>query len=234
MLADPDLYHQLIRSAARRLTGQERRLFIAEVTTTLCGGSPRQSEHLFGWGRQTASLGLHETASGVRCVENFAARGRQRSEDLDPQLAQAIRELAEPQTQADPQLKSALTYTRLTASALRQALIDEKGYADEQLPSVRSFQRILNRLGYRLKPIQKTKPLKKIEQTDAIFANIQERHEQASSTTDTLEISIDTKAKVHLGEFSRGGETRSDSEGETPAALDHDLSPKKKGFRSGS
>ncbi len=62
MLADQETYHALLRSAARRLTGHERRLFIAEVTTTLCGGSPRRSERLFGWGRDTATLGLHETA----------------------------------------------------------------------------------------------------------------------------------------------------------------------------
>ena len=33
--------------------------------------------------------------------------------------------------------------------------------------------------GDRLKRIQKTKPLKKIAETDAIFANIEERKEQA-------------------------------------------------------
>ncbi len=53
MLADQETYHALLRSAARRLTGHERRLFIAEVTTTLCGGSPRRSERLFGWGTAT-------------------------------------------------------------------------------------------------------------------------------------------------------------------------------------
>jgi hypothetical protein len=234
VLADQETYHTLLRSAARRLTGHERRLFIAEVTTTLCGGSPRQSERLFGWGRDTATLGLHETAQGIRCADNFRARGRRRLEDLDPQLAQAIRELAEPRTQADPQLQSALTYTRLTAAALRQALIDEKGYTDEQLPSERTLRRMLNRAGYRLKRIQKTKPLKKIPETDAIFANIEERKEQASKDPGTLEISIDTKAKVNLGEFSRGGRTRSDSAGKTPPAADHDMRPKKKGSHSGS
>jgi len=234
VLADQETYHALLRSAARHLTGHERRLFIAEVTATLCNGSPRRSERLFGWGRDTATLGLHETAHDMRCADNFAARGRRRFEDLDPQLTQAIRELAEPQTQADPQLQSALTYTRLTAAALRQALIDEKGYTNEQLPSERTLRRILNRLGYRLKRIQKTKPLKKIPETDAIFANIEERHEQARNDPATLEISIDTKAKVNLGEFSRGGRTRCDAAGKTPPALDHDLRPKKKGSLSGS
>ena len=232
MVPDPEPYHQLIRSAARRLTGHERRLFIAEVTQALCGGSPRRAERLFGWGRETAAVGLHEAEQGLRCVENFAGRGRQRTEDLDPALAQAIRDLADPHTQADPQMRSALRYTRLTADALRQALINEKGFSDDQLPSVRTLQRMLNRLGYRLKRIQKTKPVKRIKETEAIFANVQARHEQASSDPETLEISIDTKAKVSLGDYSRGGETRSDAQGNTPPAWDHDPPARKKGSRS--
>jgi hypothetical protein len=234
MLADHDTYHQLIRSAARRLTGHERRLFIAEVTQTLCDGSPRRAERLFGWARNSAAVGLHEANQGIRCVENFQARGRTRREDLDPAFAEAVRDLAELHTQADPQLQSELRYTRLTAAALRQALMDEKGYTDEQLPSRRTLQRILNRLGYRLKRIQKTKPLKKIEETDAIFENIRQRHQEAGNDPETLEISIDTKAKVNLGEYSRRGETRSDPAGETPPAWDHDPPAKKKGCRSES
>jgi hypothetical protein len=234
MAAEQEVYHQLIRSAARRLTGHARRLFIAEVTDALCGGSARRSERLFGWNRDTASLGLHESAHGLRCVDNFQARGRQRTEDLDASLAQAIRALAERHTQADPQMKSALRYTRLTAAALRQALIKEKGYRNKQLPSNRTLQRMLNRMGYRLKRIQKTKPLKKIKQTDAIFANIQQRHQQASDDPETLEISIDTKAKVNLGEYSREGQTRSNTAGETPPAWDHDPQAQKRGCRSES
>ena len=101
-MAAQEVYHQLIRSAAQRLTGHARRLFIAEVTEALCGGSPRRAERLFGWSRDTASLGLQENAHGLRCVDNFQARGRHRTEDLDTQLAQDIRALAEPHTQADP------------------------------------------------------------------------------------------------------------------------------------
>src|SRR5271157_3004885 len=52
-----ECYLQLIRSAAQRLTGHERRSFVAEVTQTLCDDNPRQSERLFGWGRETVALG---------------------------------------------------------------------------------------------------------------------------------------------------------------------------------
>ena len=47
-----------------------------------------------------------------------------------------------------------------------------KGYPEADLPSERTMRDILNRMNYRLKRIQKGKPLKKTEETDAIFANV--------------------------------------------------------------
>ena len=61
----------LICSGARLLTGYERRLFVAEVAAELCGGSARQAERRFGWGRATVEKGLHETCSGVAVWSNF-------------------------------------------------------------------------------------------------------------------------------------------------------------------
>jgi len=229
-----ELYVQLLRSAARRLTGHKRRSFLAEVTQTLCGDMPRQSERLFGWGRATVALGIHERDSGLRCQESFGQRGRKRTEDKHPELVQHIRELVEPHAQADPKLKNTFAYTRLTAKALRTALINHKGYRSENLPSERTLQQLLHRWGYRLRRIQKTKPLKKVPETDAIFANVRKVHEAVANDPETLEISVDTKAKVSFGEYSRDGETRSNSVGETPAAWDHDPPAKKKACRSES
>src|SRR5512143_2522509 len=118
-------YDALIRSGARRLTGYQRRLFQAEVATALCGGCARQAERRFGWGREAVEKGLHERQHGLRCLENFAARGRQRSEEQDPQLAADIRAVVEPHTQADPELRSSRRYTNLSAAEVRQALIDK-------------------------------------------------------------------------------------------------------------
>jgi predicted Fe-S protein YdhL (DUF1289 family) len=197
-------YDALIRSGARRLTGYRRRLFQAEVATTLCGGCARQAERRFGWGRETVEKGLHEQQHGMRCLENFAARGRQRSEEKDPQLASDIRAIVEPHTYTDPELRSARRYTNLSAAEVRQALID-RGYPEEKLPSERTMRDILNRMNYRLKRIQKGKPLKKTDETDAIFANVKQVREQARKEPETLEISVDAKAKVSLGEYVRGG-----------------------------
>jgi uncharacterized protein YpiB (UPF0302 family) len=67
---------------------------------------------------------------------------------------------------------------------------------------------ILNRMNYRLKRIQKGKPLKKIQETDAIFANVKQVQEQSRNDPETLEISMDTKTKVPLGEYVRGGKNQ--------------------------
>lgn len=199
------IYDCLIRSAACRLKGHQRRLFQAEVATTLCAGNPRTAESRFGWGRDAVATGLNETQRGIRCVENFAARGARASEQKDPQLAADIRALVEPCTQADPELKSCRRYTNLSAAEVLQALKDHYGYADDRLPSERTMRDILNRLGYRLKRIQKGKPLKKTKDTDAIFANVAAARAQYRDDPETLEISIDTKAKVNEGDYARGG-----------------------------
>src|SRR3982750_3275624 len=129
-------YDALIRSAARRLTGYQRRLFQAEVATALCDGCARQAERRFGWGRDTGEKGRHEQQHGMRCLENFAARGRQRTEQKDPQLAADIRAIVEPHAYADPELKSSRRYSNLSAAEVLEALI-AKGHPKEELPSER-------------------------------------------------------------------------------------------------
>ena len=47
----------------------------------------------------------------------------------------------------------------------------------------------------------------------------------ADADLDTMRISIDTKAVVHVGEYSRGGRSRGS---QAVKALDHDMCPKEK------
>jgi len=198
-------YDDLLRLGAQRLAGHPRRLFQAQVCLTLCCGNPRQAERRFGWGRHTVRKGLHEYQSGVRCLENFQAHGRQRTEDQKPQLAQDIRTIVEPQTYTDPELRSSRRYSNLSAAEVLTALMTTKGYRPDDLPRERTMRDILNRMGYRRKRLQKGKPLKKTKETDAIFANVAAARAEARDDPGTLEISIDTKAKVAVGDYVRGG-----------------------------
>jgi len=195
----------LLQRGAERLRGHSRRLFLAEVTMELCGGNARRAERRFGWGRATIDKGLHELQSGIRCLENFRARGRPRWEDQDTQLAQDIRELVEPHTQADPELKSSRRYTNWSAKEVLNALRTRKGHSADDLPSERTMRDILNRMGYRLKRIQKGRPLKKTKETDAVFDNVKAVRKEMAGDPSTLEISMDTKAKVNEGDYARGG-----------------------------
>ena len=125
--------------------------------------------------------------------------------DGNPQLATDIRAIVEPKTQTDPELKSARRYTNLSAGEVRKALMEQKGYRDEDVPAERTLRDILNRMNYRLKRIQKGRPLKKTKETDAIFENVNAVKAASRADPETLEISADTKAKVALGDYSRGG-----------------------------
>src|SRR5512135_3688712 len=217
----------LIRSGARRLTGYRRRSLIAEVTTELCGGSARRAERRLGWGRATVAKGLHESRRGMRCVEDFAARGRARSEEKDARLAADIRAIVEPHAYADPELKSSRRCSNLSAAEVREALI-ARGHAEAGLPAERTMRDILNRMNYRLKRIRKGRPLKKAEETGAIVATVEALRARARDDPEALEISMDTKAKVGLGDYARGGKTRTGSDGKVTEGWDHDPPAKRK------
>jgi hypothetical protein len=198
-------YESLIRSAAHRLKSHERRLYQAEVADALCGGSPRAAEARFGWGRESVATGQNEAHTGIRCAEDFPAKGALPREEKEPQLAADVRAIVEPATQADPELKSSRRYTNLSAREVLEALAKHQGYTPDRLPSERSMRDVLNRMGYRIKRIQKARPIKKTKDTDAIFDNVEAARKQYEGDPETLEISIDTKAKVNEGDYSRGG-----------------------------
>jgi transposase len=63
-------------------------------------------------------------------------------------------------------------------------------------------------------------PPKRIPQTDAIFEQLKQVNPQADRADDTLRVSIDAKASVPIGPFSRRGKGRTKTK-----AADHDFKP---------
>jgi len=159
------------KRAAELLTGARRRIYIAEITRNFLGGSARKAEREFGWGRDTVKKGLRELETGIECIDNYSVRGNRRTEDKNPRLAADIRALAEPESRTDPDFKNAFRYTRLTAAAVRKALIEEKGWSEDALPSENTAGNMMNRMGCRIRAVQKAKPLKIIPETNDIFEN---------------------------------------------------------------
>jgi hypothetical protein len=144
-----------LKDAAQKLTGPKKRAFMAKATEDYFDSSARKAETYLGWKRQTVQLGLHERRSGLTCVDNYQARGAKKTEEKLPDLEREIHELVDGKSQADPRLKTTFEYTKVTAQAVLDRLIVEKGYAETELPCRQTMGNILNRLGYRLKKHKK-------------------------------------------------------------------------------
>ena len=63
-------------------------------------------------------------------------------------------------------------------------------------------------------------PPKRVKQTEAIFERLKQVNPEADRAEDMLRISIDAKATVHIGPFSRRGKSRTKTK-----AADHDFKP---------
>ena len=150
-----------LKLASGKMLGAERRSFMAAMADKHCGGNARQAERVFGWGRDTVQLGLHERRTGMVCLgAQPAFCGNLLWEERHPEVASALFALAESHAQQDPTFRTALAFTRLTAAeALRQ--LRSQGFADGQLPAPSTMADILNRNGYRLRKVVKAKPQKK-------------------------------------------------------------------------
>lgn len=207
-----------IRLAASKMHGAERRGFQAEIALKYCEGNVRLTETIFGWGRETVTVGLAEKRTGLICYgAQSVFSGVPRWEERHPDIAEALHQLAQVHAQQDPTFRTLICYTRLTAAeALKE--LRTQGFNDDDLPSPSAMARILNRMGYRLRKVVKAKPQKKIPETDAIFDNVHQKDEVARETDGVQRISIDCKATVQLGDYSRGGDTRGDYQ-----ACDHDF-----------
>jgi hypothetical protein len=95
-------------------------------------------------------------------VDAFNARGRKRIEDYLPNLLNDIKNIIDGESQTDPKFKSTNLYTRLTVKEVRKRLIEEKHYQNGELPTNQTLNTKINELGYKMKKVQKKKPLKKL------------------------------------------------------------------------
>lgn len=207
--------------ASSKLKGSDRRTFMAKAVSFLGIGGQSKAENELKWNRETIRKGQHERENKINQVDRFFDRGRKKSEDHLPNLLLDIKSIVEPTSQADPTFRTIQLYTPLTSKEVHNRLRTERLYKEEDLPTVRTINTKLNDLGYRPQKVAKSKPLKKIPETDAIFDQIHKINKEADETDGVLRISIDAKAKINIGLFSRGGKNR---QGEI--AADHDFASK--------
>ena len=212
-----------IQKAFKLLKGASRRFFMASVVLQLDKGGQRLAEQELGWNRDLIRKGLRELKSGMTCVDNFSSRGRKQWEDLQPVLATDIMAIVDSHCETDPTFRTTRLYRRLTAKEVRRQLLEDKGYRVDQIPGERSMRDVLSRMGFHPRKVVKSKPLRKIKETDAIFDQVHRVNKQADADPGTIRLSVDTKAVVDIGDLSRGGKSR---QGEQ--ALDHDFAPESK------
>lgn len=208
---------------AKALQGGARRLFMASIASGIERGAASLLERELGWNRVTMRKGLAELAAGEPCEDVLTGRGRKLLEHSQPDLEAHLREMGEASCQTDPTFRTTQLYRRLTAKEARRQLIENKGYDPKKAPSERSLRRKLSALGYKPQSVAKSKPLRKVPETDAIFEAVHRINREADADAGTVRLSIDTKTSVPIGNLSRGGKSR-----RAHHALDHDFEPEAK------
>ncbi len=124
-------------------------------------GGQSKAERELGWNRGTIRKGIYEITSGITQKDNFCARGRNRAEWHLANLLKDIRAIVDCNSQTDPSLKSKRLYTRLSARQVREQLICQYDYSEEELPTAETIRQKLNQLGYYPQRVAKTQPQKK-------------------------------------------------------------------------
>ena len=204
------------KSGLKKLTGLKKRSYAWELCNAYFGGSSRKMERILGVCRHMVNLGHHEFSRGIRCIDNYSGRGRKKKEFDYPLLAADIEEIVSVDTQSDRCHNDTKGYLKTTCLRVRTALIGEKGYSEDSF-CLSTVNAVLNRLNYTLKKVRKTLPLKRLDETDAIFENI--KLHRTTKTPGVLQLSIDVKDKVKVGQLSRKGYHRGKEE---VCALDKD------------
>ncbi len=110
-----------------------RRQAMGDVALSILDGKPRVAEKEFGWNRSVVMTGIKEHETGILCVNDLTERHKPRAEEKTPELLESIRKIMEPQSHADPQLRTTLLYTDMTAQSVYDALISE-GWPESSLP----------------------------------------------------------------------------------------------------
>jgi hypothetical protein len=145
---------------AKVLKGSEQRMFMAGVVKALGYGGQSLAAREMGWCRDTIRKGLGELERGVPIKDNFSARGRKKAEEKLPNLLADIQVIVDGSSQTDPTFRSTRLYCRLSAAEVRRQLLKQKGYTDEELPSEETIRVKLNKLGYKLRTVQTSRPKK--------------------------------------------------------------------------
>ena len=185
------------------------RLWAAVEARSLGHGGVSTVSRAVGLSRTTIYAGLSELESGKRSLpsEDVARHpsrvrapggGRKKLVDKDTLLLQDLDALVDPVTRGDPM--SPLRWTSKSTTRLADEL-KEKGHAVSQ----RTVCDLLEKMGYSLQSVRKTREGGKHEDRNAQFEHIARRVSDYQRTGDPV-ISVDTKKKELVGDFKNAGQ----------------------------
>lgn len=153
---------------------------------------------------------------GVQTKIEF--RGRKKDEDKFPKIKNQIKDILKKYEYTDSHFKTETLFVDLSLQNLRNELILQYNYTEENCPCKSTLLRLLTDLDYKIQKVKKTKVLDKIPETDAIFENVNETKEFIPlSGDDVAVISIDDKNRKKIGNISDNGYSWFNRQ-----ALDHD------------
>lgn len=154
--------------ALQKISGSDRRIYLAQLSKSLgYGGMKIVCDH-FNIDFKTLQKGINEIETGAFRIDAFDKRGRKKIEVSMPNLLNDIKDIVDSESQTDPRFEDNRLFTRITPGVIKTQL-HKKGYKLEELPTNQTIYNKVNELGYSFSTIQKTKPIKKIAETDAVF-----------------------------------------------------------------
>jgi len=204
------------RSLAPALNERSRRLWAGAESTAYGWGGDSVVYRATGISRATIRAGREALRAGIKPSDRIRrpGAGRPKLTDQQPELDAALDRLIDPVTRGDPE--SPLRWTTKSTDKLAAALT-----ADGHTIRSSSVWRMLRDKGYRMQSTKKTLERRHHDDRDAQFTYINGAvldFQAAGQPT----ISVDTKKKELVGEFSNGGQEWHPT-GEPTKVLSHDF-----------
>ena len=210
-------YSNLIKSIKNYNNKEEKLIMIGSLAVDIVKRCISALSKIFKLSRHTVRKAIKLFKQEITYSLTTETRGRKKLTEKYDNLEKDITKIIENSLSTDPKFKTEKQYVNMTVKEIKRQLIETGKYQENSF-SNSSLNNILNSMGYGLKKVKKTRPLKKIKETDNIFDNVKKKKEEGLLDNKIAVISIDTKDKVLLGPFSRNGKNRIQIE-----AVDHEL-----------
>ncbi len=148
-------FKKFLNETRAQLKGADRRLFMARFVSLLGHGGQVRAERELGWDRNTIRKGMAELKSGIACGDKYSIKGRKPVEKHLVNLLEDIQDIVSSICREDSSSRETSPYSPITASEVRRRLKEDKNYTDKELPTIRTINNKLNKLGCRIKGFEK-------------------------------------------------------------------------------